>query len=111
MFIPDLAETLAVYDGFDGSCANQWLANRKPDPGRYTKLAMRLADDRIWIDTRGATCVDRFNCAGRPPGADAVDTFRSLLVTGDTRGVEDGVSGDDRAHSDRDFPFLAPPGP
>ncbi len=116
MFAPDLAETLAIYDGFDGICGNQWLATRRATLGRYTKLAMLLADDRIWINSDAKTCEHSFgvelrqaDCGGRPPSYDAVDVFRSLLVNGKASGVEDGVSQDDGKHSDRDFPFLAPP--
>jgi len=118
MFAPDLAETLAIYDGFDGICGNQWLAGRRKDAGRYTRLAMLLADDRIWINSRATKCERSFgvemqlaDCGGRAPSVDAVDVFRSLLVNGTTKGVEDGVSQDDGKHSDRDFPFLAPPRP
>lgn len=117
MFVPDLAETLAVYDGFDGICGNQWLADHNAGLGRYTELALLLADDRIWINSRARKCEHAFgvelrraDCGGRPPGFDAVDVFRSLLVNGKAGGVEDGVSRDDRIHSDSDFPFLAPPG-
>lgn len=117
LFAPDLAETLAIYDGFDGRCGNQWLANRADGAGRYTRLAMLLADDRLWIDSRVKACTGSFgvelgqarNCGGRPPTHDAVDVFRSLLVNGASAGVDDGVDRDDRRHSDSDFPFLAPP--
>jgi len=44
MFAPDLFETLAIYDGFDGRCGNQWLAEPEVGLGRYTQLAMLLAD-------------------------------------------------------------------
>ena len=115
MFVPDLAETLAIYDGFDGICGNQWLADRHVDLGRYTKLALLLADDRIWINSRASKCMHALgvelgdvDCGGRAPGFDAVDVFRSLLVNGKAHGVEDGVSQDDRNHSDSVFPFLAP---
>jgi hypothetical protein len=118
MFVPDIDETLAVYDGFDGICGNQWLADRSVGLGRYTKLALLLADDRMWIDSRARKCEHAFgvemrhaDCGGRPPSFDAVDVFRSLLVNGKASGVEDGVSRDDRNPSDRDFPFLAPPDP
>jgi len=110
MFVPDLAETLAIYDGFDGRCGNQWLADRKVGLGRYTKLALLLADDRIWIHSRTRRCDQLLLCGARPPSQDAVDIFRSLLILGKPGGVEDGVSRDDREQSDRDFPFLAPPG-
>jgi hypothetical protein len=117
LFAPDLAETLAIYDGFDGRCGNQWLANRISGPARYTQLAMLLADDRLWIDSRINTCTGSFgvelaqarNCGGRTPAYDAVDVFRSLLVNGTRAGVDDGVARDDRPHSDSDFPFLGPP--
>jgi Domain of unknown function (DUF4331) len=116
MFAPDLAENLAIYDGFDGICGNQWLAHRHADLGQYTKLAMLLADDRIWIDSRARKCEHSFgvelrrgDCGGRPPSFDAVDVFRSLLVSGKESGVEDGVSQDDHPTSDTEFPFLAPP--
>jgi hypothetical protein len=117
MFVPDLAETLAVYDAFDGICGNQWMADREVGPGRYTAAASLLADDRIWVNSRASQCLHSFgvelrhaDCGGRSPGYDAVDVFRSLLVNGKSGGVEDGVSRDDGKHSDRDFPFLAPPG-
>lgn len=118
MFVPDLAETLAIYDGFDGVCGNQWLSKRSVGLGRYTKLALLLADDRIWVDSRAKACQHSFgvelqepDCGGRAPGLDAVDTFRSLLVNGKSSGVEDGVSHDDHEVSAGVFPFLAPPNP
>ena len=118
MFVPDLAETLAIYDAFDGICGNQWLAKRRVGLGRYTQLALLLADDRIWIDSRARQCKHSFgverhesDCGGRAPDVDAVDVFRSLLVSGKTHGVEDGVARDDHEVSDSVFPFLAPPNP
>jgi hypothetical protein len=118
MFAPDLAETLPIYDGFDGICGNQWLADRHAGLGRYVKLAVLLAEDRIWVNSLARKCEHSFgvelhagDCGGRAPGYDAVDVFRSLLVNGKSSGVEDGVPKDDREHSDREFPFLAPPNP
>lgn len=116
MFVPDLYENLAIYDGFDGICGNQWLAKRGVGAGRYTKLAVLLADDRIWINSHARKCehsfgveLGRADCGGRPPSYDAVDVFRSLLAGGKSSGVDDGVTQNDHATSDRDFPFLAPP--
>jgi hypothetical protein len=118
MFAPDLAETLPIYDGFDGICGNQWLADRNAGLGRYVKLAVLLAEDRIWVNSLARKCEHSFgvelhagDCGGRAPGYDAVDVFRSLLVNGKSSGVEDGVPKDDREHSDLEFPFLAPPNP
>ena len=121
-FVPDLAINLAIYDGFDGECGNQWLAvQNAQDPGRYDALARLLADDRLWVNSAASACTqylaaefDRVgavnaDCGGRTPGYDAVDVFRSLLVNGTPRGVDDGVDRDDGTPSDSQFPFLAAP--
>lgn len=116
-FTADIERTLALYDGFDGVCGNQWLAREAAAPRRYRKLAALLADDRLWIDTRATRC-ERFlavelggrgDCGGRTPASDAVDIYRSLLVDGSENGLDDGVAHDDKTHSNRDFPFLARP--
>jgi hypothetical protein len=132
-FTPDLAQTLALYDGFDGTCGNQWnqwFADRKPEASkRYEVLAKILADDRLWVNSGSASCKQFLavemtelsdplqttsdspsaDCGGRTPDYDAVDVFRSLLVGGLTSGVTDGVDEDDRVHSTSEFPFLAQP--
>ena len=120
-FAADIAATLAVYDGFDGVCGNQWLAGRKDKPGRYDKLASLLADDHLWIRSEAKSCRSYLgvelqrgaaasrNCGGRTPNYDAVDVFRSLLADGRIDGISDGVDHDDRVHSVAKFPFLAPP--
>jgi Domain of unknown function (DUF4331) len=120
-FGADLAATLAMYDGFDGVCGNQWLAPRESSAvDRYQRLALLLADDRLWVDSRMKHCerylaveiVDRTarpDCGGRTPDYDAVDVFRSLLVNGRTTGVDDGVPRDDRRPS-AEFPYIAAPG-
>jgi hypothetical protein len=121
-FASDIAATLAIYDGFDGVCGNQWLAvQNAPPPTRYEALARLLADDRLWVNSRAKSCKQylaaEFNhvgatnddCGGRTPNYDAVDVFRSLLARGRVTGVEDGVTADDRPHSDARFPFLAAP--
>jgi hypothetical protein len=122
-FAADLAETLALYDGFDGACGNQWIADGSTEPrARYLALARLLADDRLWVDSRRTLCrrylaVERTalgalegppDCGGRTPDED-VDVFRSLLVSGTTTSVDDGVDLDDADHSTRVFPFLAAP--
>jgi hypothetical protein len=119
-FVPDIARTLALYDGFDGRCGNQWMATEAMDGARYQSLAAQLADDRLWIDRRARTC-ERFlaverglggsggDCGGRRPDLDAADVFRSLLVTGRETGIDDGVSQHGQVRSTTRFPFLAPP--
>ena len=123
--VPAIQETLGLYDSFDGVCGNQLLADRSVDPAmRYNAMAKLLADDRLWIDSTAKTCEQFFavelahlagraeyrdDCGGRTPNQDAVDVYRSLLATGATTGVDDGVDRDERVHSTSVFPFLAPP--
>jgi hypothetical protein len=120
-FAPDIGATLAIYDGFDGRCGDQWLAVQNAPPvDRYTELARLLADDRLWVNSEARVCRQYLSaefshlgethrdCGGRTPNYDAVDVFRSLLVLGRIKGVDDGVARDDRQHSDLRFPFLAP---
>ena len=122
-FTPEIERTLGLYDAFDGQCGNGLLAEDKPEH-RYRRLAKLLADDRLWVDARFARCtqfmaVERLalrneaiaanDCGGRNPLIDAIDTYRSLLVTGNTAGVDDGVNRDERDHPISQFPFLAAP--
>lgn len=110
-FAAELAETLALYDGFDHICGNQWLSEQ---PGALVRL---LIDDRLWVDSRASTCNQYLalergiagDCGGRTPLEDASDIFRSLLVAGTPTAITDGVDHDDKLHSTRDFPFLAAP--
>jgi hypothetical protein len=117
-FIPEIEKGLALYDGFDGVCGNQWLSDRDgPPANRYRKLARVMADDRLWINSAYGECRkffavelgQRSDCGGRSPLVDAVDVYRAVLVSGTTTGFEDGVDQDDRQHSPDKFPFLAPP--
>ena len=121
-FAHDIAINLAIYDGFDGQCGNQWLAVQNAnDPTRYDELARLLADDRLWVNSASITCsqylavefdhvgASNTDCGGRTPGFDAVDVFRSLLANGAPQGLDDGVDRDDGAPSNTRFPFLAAP--
>jgi hypothetical protein len=117
-FIPEIEKGLALYDGFDGICGNQWLAEPTATTGRYRQLARLLADDRLWVNSASGRCQEFFavelnakttDCGGRSPLADAVDVYRAVLVNGSTTGFEDGVDVDDRPHSLDRFPFLAAP--
>lgn len=120
-----IRETLGLYDGFDGKCGNQWLADANAKgPSRYDALATVLADDRLWVNSRSAVCTQFLaveltefstpwrsssDCGGRTPNYDASNIFRSLLVNGTPSGVDDGLSRDDHLHSATIFPFLAAP--
>ena len=116
-FVPEIEKGLALYDGFDGVCGNQWLADGTvPLGSRYRKLARLMADDRLWIDSSLGECrkffaveLDQRDCGGRSPIVDALDVYRAVLVNGTTTGFEDGVDQDDRQHSEHSFPFLAAP--
>jgi hypothetical protein len=120
-FARELAPNLAIYDGFDGECGNQWLAVQNArDPARYDALARLLADDRLWVNSAARRCTRYLavefdhlgatndDCGGRTPLYDAVDVFRSLLANGTERGVDDGVDRDDAVADAARFPFLAP---
>ncbi len=120
-FAPELATNLAIYDGFDGICGNQWLAVQNAAPAmRYAELSRLLADDRLWVNSRSGRCgqylavefdlvgATNDDCGGRMPDYDAVDVFRSLALRGETSGLSDGVDHDD-VRTTKDFPFLAPP--
>ena len=125
-FAAAIQRSLGLYDGLDGACGNQWLADHQAAPPmRYHVLAKALADDRLWINSGSKVCTqylavelaDEFgvpdapslDCGGRTPDSDAIDVFRSLLVLGKTVGVDDGVARDDGVHSTTEFPFLAAP--
>jgi hypothetical protein len=124
-FVPEIEKGLGLYDGFDGVCGNQLLADRSAQPGlRYRRLAELLADDRLWINSDAAVCTQFFavelanlagqtalseDCGGRTPNHDAIDVYRSLLANGTTTGIDDGVDHDEREHSVAVFPFLAAP--
>ncbi len=124
-FSADIKKTLGLYDGFDGTCGNQWLADAKTKPSdRYDVLAKVLADDRLWVNSNSTACTQFLaveltefktpgalsnDCGGRTPNYDASNIFRSLLVNGTMSGVDDGLQHDDKVHSATDFPFLAEP--
>jgi hypothetical protein len=124
-FIPEMQRALAIYDGFDGRCGNQLLANPQAPPAvRYRALATVLADDRLWINSASGVCTQLFavelaslagrnalanDCGGRTPLYNAANVWRALMVNGTTQ-FDDGLRHDDREHSATDFPFLAPPG-
>jgi hypothetical protein len=124
-FEASIQESLALYDGFDGNCGNQWLVDPKvKTPARYQQLAHMLADDRIWINSASTVCTQFLaveltafatqgassgDCGGRTPTYDANNIFRSLLTSGVTTGVDDGLARDEKVHSTTAFPFLAAP--
>ena len=125
VFVPVIAQSLALYDGYDGRCGNQLMIDHAAPPEkRYAPLAKLLADDRLWVDSASSTCTQLFGvelaalpggkrwrneCGGRTLHYDAVNVYRSLLAGGTNDAVTDGVRADEQAHSDTVFPFLAAP--
>jgi hypothetical protein len=125
VFVPVIAQSLALYDGYDGHCGNQLMVDKAAPPAqRYLPLAQLLADDRLWVDSTARTCTQLFavelaalpggarfrhDCGGRTLHYDAVNVYRSLLASGTNDSVTDGVRDDDGQHSDTVFPFLAAP--
>jgi hypothetical protein len=124
-FVPEIEKSLGLYDAFDGKCGNQLLASREAEGStRYRALASLLADDRLWINSASNVCTELFaverahlngesalakDCGGRTPNVSAANVYRSLLVDGTPASVDDGLSHDEREHSDAKFPFLASP--
>jgi hypothetical protein len=124
-FIRYIQEALGLYDGYDGQCGNQWLADEKATPSlRYRRLATLLADDRLWVNGASTACTQLFaverahpsgekalngDCGGRTPTYDAANVFRSMLANGTTKGIDDGLNRDEHDHSAGVFPFLAAP--
>lgn len=124
-FVPEIEKSLAVYDGFDGKCGNQLLADEQAtDAKRYRALATLLADDRLWVNGASGVCEQFFavelahlagkkplssDCGGRTPIESAANIYRSILADGTLTSIDDGLQRDEREHSTSVFPFLAAP--
>lgn len=130
----EFAGNLAVIDGLDAVCGNQLLAAGDPsgDAGasEYAALPAVLVDDQLYLDTSIGDCKAtaslpnylaveaRFlglpltTCGGRTPLDDVIDISFTLLASGGTAAVTDGVNADadpSTAASLTDFPFLNAP--
>jgi len=126
-YAPEQAANLAIYDGLDQACGNQFLAqdagpNGGPNIAVYGALAGVTADDRLWLNTAGTSCttylaveanatmlIPNQDCGGRGLAYDVVDTTYSVVAIGKAAGVTDGVSPDATKTGGTTFPFLAPP--
>jgi hypothetical protein len=134
-YAPQTGANLAILDGLDGpptlvlpniGCGNQLLAQ---DAGVasptnlqvYGPLAGVTADDRLWLNTAGATCTTYLaveanatkilvntDCGGRGLAYDVIDVTYSVAAVGSVAGVTDGVSADATKTGGTTFPFLAP---
>lgn len=125
-FVPALQKTLAFQDSLNGKCGDQVLAAPEETPARYLPLAKLFAEDRLWVNTASTVCTQFFavelanltgdkslsgDCGGRSPTYDASNVWRSLLISGMTTGITDGLHQDEHPPSATEFPFLAAPDP
>jgi len=125
-FAPQIEKGLAFQDALDGTCGNQFLADRAPaGRGRYHALARMFADDRLWVNSAARVCRQflgvelaalggrksyKSDCGGRSPVYDMPNVWRSLLISGSADATAwDGLTRDEHAPSASNFPFLAPP--
>jgi hypothetical protein len=116
-FAEDFLPMLALFDGFDGVCGNQAMAQDSASPARYQAMAQLLADDRLWIDSTQTTCAEyqalergvAGDCGGRTPLHDTIDVQASLLILGQPSGIDDALDHDEVVASTSTFPFLAAP--
>jgi len=123
-FVAQFEANLAILDGLDTVCGNQFAADMtKTDSSRYLPLATVLADDELYVDTSSGTCttylgveanatqiIPNTDCGGRTLTEDVVDESFSVLATGMTSGVTDGIDADDHVSTQTaTFPYLAPP--
>ena len=122
-----IAGVIAVYDGLDGTCGNQFMAGDEGEPGRYSDFAALLAADTLHVNTDFGICEQYFgverdipgDCGGRKPLYDTIDVTYSLLVAGETAGFADEDDADDDVPNITDgassgeislvFPFLNAP--
>jgi hypothetical protein len=130
-WVADLETILAIYDGADGTCGNQLLADMtKTDKTRYATLATVLADDRLYLDTSKTACatylgvelnavgVANSDCGGRTPNEQVVHVMYTAATVGAAGFMQDGsfavtdgvpADGDGTGASLTAFPFLAAP--
>ncbi|MBK8256548.1 MAG: hypothetical protein IPK82_28245 [Polyangiaceae bacterium] len=118
----EIGKNLAILDGLDTVCGNQLLADgAKNDPTRYAGLAGALADDRLYVNTAGASCTTYLaveadatgilannDCGGRRLSYDVIDISYSALAAGALSGVSDDVDALPAAQSEV-FPHLIAP--
>lgn len=122
-YASDIASGLAVLDGLDTTCGNQFLAESDVSE-RYTALSGALAEDFLLLNTTKSNCttylgveaqtflpsVEDGGCGGRAPSYDVVDQSYTVLAAGALdQSIGDMVDSDDGGSSDTEFPFLGAP--
>ena len=136
MFTDQFASALAVFDGLDGHCDNQPLANPAGSAdggatGEYGTLASILTNDQLLLFTGASSCAGATNylavevsvitsttpasCGGRTPLDNVIDTTYAVVSGSIASGVPviNGVTadGDPQANSATlsAFPYLGTP--
>jgi hypothetical protein len=121
LFKADIKSNLAILDGLDRNCGNQFIADASST--RYDTLAGVLVDDQLYLNTASGTCgtylgveanavnvIPNTDCGGRTPLENTIDETYSLLAIGATSGVTNGILADaDSTPSLSAFPFLGAP--
>jgi hypothetical protein len=121
MFKGYIQSNLAIFDGLDTVCGNQFLADATSP--RYSTLAGVLVDDELYLNTASGTCqvylgveanavnaIPNTDCGGRTPLENTIDETYSLLAIGQPSGVTNGITSHaGTAPSLTAFPFLGPP--
>ncbi len=116
-----IESNIAILDGLDGVCGNQFIFNFMGS-GAYSTLASVLVDDRLYVNTASGTCttylgveanyvgVTNTDCGGRTPLENTIDETYSLLAIGALTGVTNGITSSGTATASLNvFPFLQPP--
>ena len=120
MFKGYIQSNLAIFDGLDTVCGNQFIADASTP--RYATLASVLVDDQLYLNTASGTCqiylgveanavnaIPNTDCGGRTPLENTLDETYSLLAIGMPSGVTNGITMDaDHTASLTAFPFLQP---
>ncbi len=121
MFKANIRSNLAILDGLDTVCGNQFIADASIT--RYDTLAGVLVDDQLYLNTASNTCTTYLgveanavgvilnqDCGGRTPLENTIDETYSLLAIGAPSGVVNGITSDaDSTPSLSAFPFLGAP--
>jgi len=110
---PAISLNLALLDGLDNVCTNQFAYNT-PAGTNYGTLAGVLADDRLLVNTTKTTCTQYLgvetqsatDCGGRTLSEDVIDVTYSAIGIGALTGVSDGIAQTNVPTAN--FPFFKP---
>jgi hypothetical protein len=119
-YAAQFAGNLAIIDALDGTCGNQFGYGKPTSATSYNTVAGAMADDRLYLNTAGATHaqylaveanvlgVANTDQGGRTLSEVVMDTTYSVLAAGALTGVSNGITMNDVAFS-ATFPYEAAP--